>query len=411
MDFKLDVGDLAEDEVQKAVEDTFSADFVFRSPRRDCGREVTDVLVLFDDVGLVIQSKAQAISLQSSKPNSSLDWARKNLAKTTRQVHGAVRAIREGRVLHVENDRRGLVPFAHQDFSWLYGLIILHHRSHPYDSASLVPATREVKVPVHVLSFRDFWNLSKLLDTPSDLINYLESRSDVLISTLNPKVHKEQEVFTYYLRHLEDIMAVRAKARGDVFSAQDARPYANELRRIVKGTHPDLKCGLAIDHMIDKIHDLDPSLGVLHIAGEATPRDDRAAYARIATELAKIPRGRRIALGRHYLEKARQAANSSEDRFVVTHSTRRSECMVLLASPLPRNKRKKRNEKLLHLISLAKAYYQVHRAIGVATEAAGQMGSSYDMVFLESVPIPDQRAEELGKQIFGQTDRRLLGEF
>lgn len=404
----MNIGPLTEDEVQKAVEEVFSSDFVFRSPRREGGREVTDVLVLFDDVGLVIQSKAQAIDLKDFESNSSFDWARKNLAKAGRQLRGAVRAIRAGRVSYVENDRRGGVSFRHEDFPWLYGLIILHHQSDPYDPIYLVPTIRKVNVAVHVLSFRDFWNLSKLLDTPGDLINYLEHRTDVLMPTLNPWVHKEQEVFTYYLKHLEHIMTVRAKARGCVFTAQDARLYANGLRGVVKGTHPDRKCGLVIDHMIDKIHNVDPDLEVPHIGGKVVPRSDRAEYARIATELGKIPRVRRIALGRRYLEEAKLAADSGEDRFVVTHSARRGDCMLFLASPLSRNQRKKRREKLIALTTLAKAYYQVHRAIGVATEVAGQMGSSYDMVFLESVPIPDHRAQELGREIFGESNRPLV---
>ncbi|GAH51118.1 unnamed protein product, partial [marine sediment metagenome] len=104
MDFKLNVGHLAEDEVQQAVEEAFSPDFVFRSPRHEGGKEVTDVLVLFDDVALVIQSKAQAIDLQKSRSELSLDWAAKNLTKAGRQLRGAVRAIRSGRVSYVEND-------------------------------------------------------------------------------------------------------------------------------------------------------------------------------------------------------------------------------------------------------------------------------------------------------------------
>lgn len=408
MHFKLNVGYIAENEVQQAVEEAFSPDFVFRSPRRQDGKEVTDVLVLFDDVALVIQSKAQAMRLQKSRSELSLDWAAKNLTKAGRQLRGAVRAIRAGRVSYVENDRRGRVAFKLEEFPWLYGLIVLHHQSDAYQSIELVPTIRKVNVPIHVLSFRDFWNLSKLLDTPGDLINYLESRSDVLIPTLNPRVHKEQEIFAYYLRHLENIMAVRAKARGDAFTRQDFEPYANALRRVVKGTHPDQKCGLVIDHMIEKIHRQHPDLEALRTGGEVIPRSDRAEYAIIATELGNIPRVRRIALGRRYLEEAKLAANSGQDRFVVTHSGKREDCVLFLASPLSRDQRQKRREKLLHLTTLAKSYHQVHRALGVATEAAGQMGSSYDFIFLESTPTSDHRVQELGKQILGESNRRVI---
>lgn len=410
MQFKINVGDMTEDAVQAAVEDAFSPDFVFRSPRREDGKEVTDVLVLFDDVGLVIQSKAQAISSGGSDTDGTLDWAAKNLAKAGRQVGGAVRAIRSGRVPYMENTRRGRIPFTSNEFPWLYGLIVLHHYSGAYDPIQLVPALRKVHVPVHVISFRDFWNLSKLLDTPGDLINYLEHRTDVLIPTLHPRVHEEQKAFSYYLDHLEDIMALRAKARGDLFTAEDARPYAQNLRRVVAGEHPDLRAGLVIDHMIKKIHDLDPELEALDVEGRIVPWSDKIVYYKIATELGYIPRVRRITLGRLYLKIAKLAADSGKTSFQLTHSRGRSDCMLFIASPLPRSERKKRAEELLAMTALAKAYHQVNRAIGVATEPAGQMGSSYDMVLLEFPPIPDETAQKLGREVFGEIKPRLTDE-
>lgn len=410
MQFKINIGDMAEDAVQTAVEDAFSSDFVFRSPRRENAEEVTDVLVLFNDVGLVIQSKAQAISLGGYDSDKSLDWAAKNLAKAGRQVGGAIRAIRADRMIYVENTRRGRIPFRKDEFPWLYGLIILHHRSEAYDPFSLVPALREIKAPAHTLSFRDFWNLSRLLDTPGDLINYLEHRTDVLVPTLNPRVHEEESAFKYYLDNLEDIMALRAKERGVNLNANDVRPYADNLRKVVTGKQPSLKAGLVIDHMIEKIHDVDPNLEAIDVGGQIIPRSDSAKYVRIATELGKISRVRRIALGKLYLKVAKLAAESGKQHFQLTHSHKRSDCMLFVASPLPRNARKARAKELLDLTMLAKNYHQVDRAIGVATEPAGQMGSSYDMLFLESPPVPDESAQKLGREIFGASKTHLFEE-
>jgi len=102
MNFKFNVGYPTEDSVQRIVEDAFSSDFVFRSPRREEGKEVTDVLVLFEDVALIIQSKAQAIDLTNSESSSSLDWVTKNLDKAGRQIRGAARAVRAGKMPYVE---------------------------------------------------------------------------------------------------------------------------------------------------------------------------------------------------------------------------------------------------------------------------------------------------------------------
>ena len=72
---------MTEDAVQSSVEDAFSSDFVFRSPRKEDGKEVTDILVIFDDVGLVIQSKAQALSsdgnIDLNRTSLKGKWARR----------------------------------------------------------------------------------------------------------------------------------------------------------------------------------------------------------------------------------------------------------------------------------------------------------------------------------------------
>ena len=65
MKFKKNIGIITEDAVQKIVEDAFSSDFIFRSPRRVEGKEVTDILVLFDDFALIIQVKSEAIKQAS----------------------------------------------------------------------------------------------------------------------------------------------------------------------------------------------------------------------------------------------------------------------------------------------------------------------------------------------------------
>jgi len=82
--------------------------------------------------------------------------------------------------------------------------------------------------------------------------------------------------------------------------------------------------------------------------------------------------------------------------------------MVFLASPLPQKQRTERRKYLAGLTALAKSYYQVGRAMGVATEPAGQMGSSYDVAFLEYPAVPDEDAEELGREVFGEGNSRLL---
>jgi hypothetical protein len=224
---------LTEDAVQAVAEAAFASDFVFRSPRRDdrSGKEVTDVLVMFGDVAVVMQAKAQSIS-----DRDPLLWARKNLDKAFKQTAGAVRAFRGGRLEKATNARRGEVSVSPAKYPYVYGLAVLNHHSTPYRPAELVPEIASAQFPLHVLSLRDFMNLARLLDTPWDLIDYLEHRTDVLIPTLNPLVHEEQDVLGYYASRYEEIHALRARQRGEAFTVEDGRPSGEFLRGRVEGS-------------------------------------------------------------------------------------------------------------------------------------------------------------------------------
>ncbi len=409
MDFKVNIGEMTEDEVQRSVEDCFSPLFVFRAPRKEDGDEVTDVLVPWNDVGLVIQVKSQAVSPTGEPPGDSLKWAEKNLRKAGRQVRGAVRAIRAGRMTHMENALRGRLRYPKDEISWLYGVIVLHHVSPAFDPFRLVPELKDAGVALHVLSFRDLWNLARFLDTPGDLVNYLEHRSSVLVPTLQPRVHEEEDIFRYYVRNLEKIMAFRAKERGESFTEDDARTYAEKMRRLFTGKLPDVGAGQVIDDMIDRAHERDPNLGPIRV-GETIVEMEPASSVKVATELSAIPRVRRIALGRRYLRTVQLAAKQGSDAWKSTHSPNRSDCMLFLASTLSKGQRGERQKRLLGLTDLLKHYHQVKKAIGIATEAGVGDGRSYDFVYLEGEPIADHEASLAAKEFFGEAKTPLAGE-
>lgn len=414
MSFKVNIGEMTEDEVQRSVEGAFSPFFVFRAPRKDEDqKEVTDVLVPWDNVALIIQVKAQALSASGEEPGEPLKWAEKNLAKAGRQVAGAARAIRGGRLTYMENPLRGRVPFPAQEIEWIYGVIVLHHVSPAYEPFELVPALQKTaeknRIPLHVLSFRDFYNLSYFLDTPGDLVNYLEERSSVLVPTLKPKVHEEGGLFDYWLENLESIMAFRAKKEGKPFTAEDARPYAEEMRRLMNGQMPEEDAGAVIDHMIERAHEQDPSLGPIR-RGEEILEMGPAASVKVATELSKITRVRRIHLGRRYLRTLQRAGQEQRDAWKTTHSPRRSDCTLFLASPLPVDQRSKRQERLHWMTELLKHRHQVKKGLGIATEAGENAGRSYDYVYIEGDPVENQEASLAAQELFGGTAGSLRDE-
>ncbi len=397
---KLDIGKLTEDQVQAAVERAFGPDFVFRSPHRENKKEATDVLVLFDDVALILQCKAQAIETSGPAIRDPREWALKNLNKAARQAGGAARTVREGRLQYVENERRGRVAFDATAYPHRYGLIVISHDSTPYDPYALSDDLRGIDLPTQVLSFADFVNVTALLDTPGDLINYIEHRGDVLVPQLAPQVHEEERVLGYYLDHLEDVTLARAAAQKVPLTRDQIEPYARELRLIADGRHPDFDAGRFIDSAIDYLHDVDPDCAVPF--GDANIQSGVEHYATVATEIAKLVRVRRIRIGRIYLNLISHAARAGADMHKIIRSTRRNQCILLMASIRPANERVERAEDLLMYTTLAKDYYGYSTAIGIATEGAVGRGRSFDAVWVELAPNVDERTMQLGREVFGE---------
>lgn len=403
MSGKIDLGTPAEDDVQKIVELAFSSDFIFRSPQHQKGahrKETTDVLALWNDVAIPIQVKSQAYNADGSPRQEDMAWTAKNLGKAASQLSGAVRTLRDGKLVELRNDRRGDVEFSTSEFRYIYGLIVLNEEARPYLAEDVVPDIGKAGVPVHVLSFDDFYNISRLLDTPGDLVGYLEMRADVLIPTLKPKVHAECEVFDYYLDHFEDLTEFRAKQRGDAIRAADMKPYGELLRSICRKTHPDLDQSYHIDKIIDHLHEVDETRPAPY--GDDGSETVERNYPAIATELASIPRGRRIALGKAFRDTIQRAGEKNNDAIHFGCSRKRDDCIFFLASPLPQSERAKREQALHAYVTLLKAARKAGRVLGVATEAGFGNGRSYDCVLLEGESIElTAESEQLARNLFG----------
>jgi hypothetical protein len=411
MPTKLDLGTATEDEVQRFVEHSFGVDFVFRSPLHEKGRnqrETTDVLGVFDDVALPIQVKAQAYNADNSPREEDPRWTRKNLRKAVSQVIGAVRTLQGVGSVRLDNIRRGSLEFDRGKAQYSYGVVVLNHVSKPFLAEEVVPEIRTAPFPIHVFSFVDFYNLARVLDTPGDLVGYLEMRADVILRTLHPRVHDEKPAFEFYLEHLEELSELRARSREDPFTAREAEPYARALRAIYGGTLPDMRASYYIDQIIDTAHEVDESLP---LPFDEIPRAARSQYAVIAEYFSRIVRPRRAYLGRQFLDAIKRAAETNDLSFAHASSKRRDECLLFMASPRPQTERLERNSELLNHLLLLKAARGVRLAMGIATEAGHESGRSYDFILADDDPAAlvassdYPRIKALGEEIFGTSTR------
>jgi hypothetical protein len=349
---KIDLGAKVEDDVQRFVERACSADFVFRSPQRlDRGKELetTDVFVIFGDVAIAIEVKSQAYNADGSPRQEDGGWTRKNLAKAVSQLGGAVQTIKTGRIVRLENQRRGPVPFSTDMFRYVYALAVLNHLAAPFDPAEMVPAVSDFGTPLHVLSFVDFYNIARMLDTPIDLIGYLEVRSQILVPMFHPKVHEEQPVFEYYLDHFEELTSLHARLHGEDRPPEWFAEHGDMIRRIYRGDATGIEPSYFIDKIIDWSHQVDPS-------SPAPFPDAEHDQIAIATYLASLPRPRRVCIGKAFLEAIERAGASKDDDLAHFSSYRRGSCLLFLASHRADHERKERNEDLFRLLCCSKPH-------------------------------------------------------
>jgi len=191
------------------LERSFFRDFVYRNPRgKKKGEELADAVVLFGDVALPVQVKAQC---GKHDPQS---WATEKLLEAFKQLKKTHASLLDGQIKKLRNDFYGDIPFDPQSYPNQIGVIILAHDSEPYIAAKLAPELLTAPFPIHVFSLKDFATIASRFDTAGDLITYLEMRGDV---ATNEPFFVQDEVgnIARMLPHVESVLRVHMSPTSD----------------------------------------------------------------------------------------------------------------------------------------------------------------------------------------------------
>jgi hypothetical protein len=361
-------GDYEEKWSQWFLERSFFRDFTFRNPRgKKKGEELADAVVLFDDVGLLVQVKAQ------HGQRAATAWAEEAVLKALSQVKSTYKDLTTGAIKKLKNDLYGEQAFEPAAYPNLYGIIIVAHDSNSYDPRTLVPELDQAGFPIHVFSLKDFALLTHRFDSAGDFINLIELRTDA----------------GRYVRFLvnderENLLRLRPYVR-TVFS-EHMQPTTDEmLDRAVdafewrasgaQSASADWRFSLAIDDMIARAHDQDPKLP-WNNPGSTTSLE-------VARYLGWLTRDRRIRLGKRIIDTCKIAAKDGEPHYFSHFQKSRGTVGVYFVSALSRSERV---DYMRFLVAYARYKYGAKQCFGVATEPLGG-GRSYDfMVTRQELP-------------------------
>jgi hypothetical protein len=362
-------GDYEERLSQWFLERSFFRDFTYRNPQKKKGEELADAVVLFDDVALLVQVKAQCGHHETKA------WATEAMLKALKQVRATHNSLTSGAIKTLTNEVYGKLDFDPAKFPNMYGIIILAQRSVPFDPYQLVPELNESGLPLFVFSLADIELLTHRFDTAADFIHFIELRTDI-----GPdgsfRVNDEEKNLSRMIDLAPDIYKLRMQPISSEVLARSVEAFRHKASgELVQSA--ECGYGLAIDDMIARAHDVDPNL-------PWNPRPVSTA-ADVARFLGWLSRDRRIKLGKRVLNACIKSAETGEPEYFTHFQKARGTVAVYLVSGKPRHDRLK---YLDFLVTYAHFKYQVKQSFGVATDA-GVSGRSYDFIMTRKQLQPE----------------------
>ncbi len=356
--------------VQSLADRSFLTDWCYRNPSWPDGKELCDLLVVFDDVAVIW-------SVKTLTPRSDGTFKEEELEKSSRQALGAHRRLFElKKPITLKNPRRGSEAFdpALIRETFLVSAIL---GAGTAGALPLVQQPREDGPLVHVLSGTFVESVLTELDTIADFIAYLRAKERLYRAKVSVTVAGgEEELLSYYLTNERTLDALTDKTHVFVdeggWSALQSRPEyraKKERDRISYGW----------DSIIDRAHEGSPE------------------YERVARELARPTRLERRMLGQAFWEAYVAAAEDKTHNVCrrVVSADGTTYCFVFVDEALGRESRKK---MLLAVVWAARGMFPASaKVIGIATEKAIEETCSYDFLLLIHPELTQEDQHKIAK--------------
>ena len=166
-------GDYEERLSQWFLERSFFRDFTYRNPQKRKGEEFADAVVLFDDVALLVQVKAQCGNHEAKA------WVTEAILKALKQVRATHDSLTSDAIKILTNEVYGKLDFDPAKYPNMYGIIVPAQEADPFNPHDLVPELKEAGFPVFVFSLKDVGLLTHRFDTAADFVHFIELRTDI----------------------------------------------------------------------------------------------------------------------------------------------------------------------------------------------------------------------------------------
>jgi hypothetical protein len=338
-------GQRAEAVIHSLATKTFLTDWCYPNPKKPDGKELCDLLVVFDDTALIWQIK-------DLKVDEAGRYKKAEVEKNLRQLGGARRAMFDLRVpIRLENPRRGKELFNPDQIKTVHLISVLMG-----ESEEPFPFFQFVKDKlIHVFT-REFADLAlSELDKVSDFCDYLRKKEAIDQNKRVVVAGGEENLLAKYLENLHGFSWMdnyeNILIDGTVWSALTRNPQF-----IAKKLEDQVSYGW--DSVIDRAHD-----------------GTSEHYERLARELARPDRFTRRVISKSFLEAYGEYMEKKPPIFRrMTAFGDTTYCFLLMEDG--KGPRERRKAMLQIMCFVARGIPPMNkRVIGVATEAENR---SYD---------------------------------
>lgn len=347
-------GELAENVVHDLAEASFFTDWCYRNPKLSDGKELCDLLVVFEDVAIIWQIKD--LKLQEDGR-----FSEKHVAKNLRQLSGAKRRLLdESRPIVLSNPHRGKETFDPKSVARIYLISALTGPGEDF-----FPFFRDIKNGTAHVFDAGFLDVAlQELDTVADFVAYLDAKETFLSGDIGLILNGgEQELLATYLtndRSFDDFVDA-------TFVVVDEGSWAEFQKRpeYLARREAD-EVSYAWDELIEQAH--------------ASGSPD---YERIARALARPNRFNRRILAKAFYDAHVLAHENHEENIFrrVLPQEGVTFCFLFAGRDVPIDERRAGLELFCFVARGTIPENQL--VLGIATEQRFESGASYDFCLLE----------------------------
>lgn len=346
-------GRTAEKIVHNLALKTFLTDWCFLNPKLPSGKELCDLLVVFDEIAIIWQIKDLKLDKQGRYKKSEVE-------KNIRQLSGARRQLFDLKTeLFLENPRRRKEKFDPTKIKEIYLISVLLGEGEK--AFSFVEKIKNNTVHVFTKEFTQL--VLNELDTISDFVEYLRAKEKFLQKNRSLIViGGEQELLAFYLMNNRSFDRLK-EANNIIIQDGSWKHLQNKPEYEAKKEADKISYGW--DSIINRAHE----------GGEE--------YERVARELARPNRFQRRYLSKAFFDAHVRAHNDKKNDLFrrIILGERITYCFLFQDDPESRNNRK---AMLTAICWIARGKFQQNKKVlGIATEMKIRPTCSYDFCLLD----------------------------